>query len=227
VITFKGRAQFVAVALVALFAVFGMVVSSGATAKAESFTYWSLWVEADGKWAPSQQGASELEVTDQSVLGAKYLESEVELTTSDAPEIRPDYATLCPDLPAAEGQVRVAVILEYGGADLAPEGTNPPGNTTECVTIPEPVTASVALENADSVTADSAGFITAINGYPEGASGASVTPSAVPVGDPDDQGTNSWLIIVVGIVVLAILIAIFYLRSQKRGAKTADTNNIP
>ncbi|MCH9814993.1 MAG: hypothetical protein K0U64_00895 [Actinomycetia bacterium] len=224
-ITLKGRAHVVATALVTVFAVFGLMVSLGGSAKAESFTYWSLWVEEDGKWAPSQQGASDLTVTDQSVLGAKYLESEVELTSSDAPELKPDYAALCPDLPAAEGQVRVAIVLEYGDASLAPDGTNPPGNSNECVTIPEPATAAVALENAGSVTADSAGFITAINGYPADAAGASVTPSAVPVGEPDDEGTDSWIIVVVGVVILAILIAIFYLRSQRRGAQDANVDS--
>lgn len=214
-------------ALVGLATTFALVLAMGTgAARAESFTYWSLWIVEDGTWAAASMGASDLKLTDESAFAAKYLESDAELTKVDAPESSSDYASLCPELQPEDGQVRVAVVLDFGDPNLAPGGQTPPENAVKCVLVAEPVTAAGALEAASSVTADSAGFMTAIDGYPgledaDTGEGEASTSSDQLVAEPDD-GTNAWFMGGLALVVIVGLIAFVVMRNKKNDDGDSD-----
>ena len=191
--------------LIALFAI--LAGTSAGDARAESFKYWSLWTAEDGTWTAATVGAADLQLDDQSVFAAKYVESEVELTAADAPSEKAKYLDLCPDQQPQDGDARVAVVIDYGEAGLAPEGQTPPTNELECLYVPQPATGAAALSVTATVTEEASGFITAINGYPKAAEGE--TASAEPiVEDPSEGAPWGWIIGVVALVIIAILIGL-------------------
>jgi hypothetical protein len=105
------------------------------------------------------------------------------------PRAQAAFGSLCPGMgPAASGEKRVAVVVDYGTTDDAPPGERPPGAGTvrvECVTVPADVKA-VAVLNAAGVSLrwGSNGLVCGIDGYPR-------TECAAVVADPTPTPTRT------------------------------------
>ncbi|MCB0918325.1 MAG: hypothetical protein KDC39_07120 [Actinobacteria bacterium] len=145
---------------------------TGAQAQ-ETYRYWSLWVPTSGSWQAAEVGAADILLSDGGVVGARYVETGAALSPSDAPGRSPVFDELCPDVPVTTGRLRVAVVIDYGDPALAPTGQQTPVLTTTCLSLRSPTHALAALSQAAGVS-DSAGFISAIGGYPRAATSLKV-----------------------------------------------------
>jgi hypothetical protein len=113
-------------------------------------------------------------------------------TTSAAGTTKPRYASayssICNDPKPAGGDVRVAVVVDYGSASDWPPGEKPPvvGKVyTQCVTVPAGSRASTALSAAHlDLRIGSNGLICGINGFPS-------TECAPVVSDPVPTPTRT------------------------------------
>ena len=170
-----------------------LVLGFASTAQAEdAFRYWTYWWGQDGSWTYASTGPADQVVEDQSVEGW-LLQVTADPEPTKQPAEQPDYAALCPE--AAEpgdGQVRVAVVIDYGSAEDAPEGETPPAPVAECVEVAEGSTADVALTEAADVRSEN-GATCGINGYPAQGCFEQVTAipaeSASPGSDATDEAT--------------------------------------
>ncbi len=204
--------QALAAAVIALLCLLSPV---GSAANAEEFTYWSLWEVSDGQWVDSQTGAADIELDDESVIAAKYLRSDITLTEADAPSQPAQFDELCPDAsPAPDGSVNVAVVIDYGTSDLVSTGQSPPATSVSCQAISKPASGAAALSQAATVSAESDGFITALNGYP--GSGAEATGTD-DNRDSEESGLSViWIIILIAVVVLIILAIVVQVRRSRQ-----------
>lgn len=138
-------------------------VALAAPAHAAAYRYWSYWLGSDGQWSFSNVGASSRTPADGTVEGWRFSVSGV--AGNDRPSFAPDFDTVCADTPAQEGRKRVAVIVDPGLAEDAPDGEQPPGAWALCVVAEPRATGYDVLRAAAPVRVDS-GLICAIGGYP-------------------------------------------------------------
>lgn len=210
-----------------------------APASATAYRYWSYWLGASGTWAVAQTGPGGYELVDQDVQGWRFgITTE---TASQKPDNSPDFASLCPDLAAADapqGELRVAVVLDSGFAADAPEGERPPADVVSCTTVPAGSTGNQALAAVAKVN-DKQGLVCGINGYPVEECGAPVSdqdasaasaaaatekPNPAAVSAADQQAAASPAspgATVLGLAVLAGLVGAAFLIRRRRGMLAA------
>jgi hypothetical protein len=152
------------------------LIATAAPAQATTYRYWTYWWgSGTGKsgpgWTFAKVGPAGHRVADTWVLGWRF-----STTSSSSGGAKPrqsaDFATLCPSLATpVDGQVRVALVVDYGTTADAPPGQRPPSTTTvrvECLTVGASST-GVGVLNAAGVTVRSQnGLICALDGYPKG-----------------------------------------------------------
>jgi hypothetical protein len=136
---------------------------------------------------------------------------------SEPPVEAPDFATLCPDLAEpAEGELRAAVVIDFGSPEIAPPGDTPPSpNQVGCVTLEAGQNAADALVFASTMVRENEGFVCGIDGYPNEECGAEVDAAAISAAAESSGSLPGWLWPLVGVVVIGALIAI--LISARRG----------
>ena len=170
------------------------VVGIAATpAAADTYRYWSYWNAADGAWSMAMTGGADRILNDGDVDGWRF--GAFGLDTTITPRTGADLATLCPVLaaqPAADGQIRVAVVVDPGTVSAAPEGEVPGDVTVSCLTLPAGTNGNQALESAAEVRFDS-GLICGVNGYPAGECGPKVDDA---LGSTEDQSEAASTIVV-------------------------------
>lgn len=232
-----------------------MPLLSVTTANAVDYRYWTSWtagpviecktpegsvaivceeITSGQAWTFAKVGAQDIKPVDQSVLGWRFAVSVPSI--SDPPELPSTFAELCPAMSApVSDQHRVAVVIDFGLASIAPAGETPPTpNKVECISLEVGQSAADALVLAASdVRADGA-FLCGIDGYPakecgvevdaaslaiESATAETSQTEVVAVAEPNANSTPGWLWPVVGVVVLLTLVVIFI--SARRGKSKA------
>lgn len=162
----------------------GVPLTVAAPAQAAAYRYWSYWHVDNGAWAFSQVGAGGWRVQDGSVEGWHFA---VSPNTRSAPP--PRYAAskafdeLCGDTAKVGGQVRVALVLDFGvGADY-PSGDGPPvpALVGDCYVVPDRSTGIDVLNEAKVSVRDQAGLVCALAGHPATGCGEIVSdPTPTP-----------------------------------------------
>ena len=158
-------------AIAASIAVVGITATPAA---ADTYRYWSYWNAADGAWSMAMTGGADRILNDGDVDGWRF--GAFGLETTITPRTDADLVTLCPVLAAeeaAEGEIRVAVVVDPGTASVAPEGETPGDVIVSCLTLPAGTNGNQALEAAAEVRFDG-GLICGVNGYPAGECGPKV-----------------------------------------------------
>ncbi|WP_308404368.1 SCO2322 family protein [Streptomyces sp. ATCC 21386] len=173
--------------LVSLGALLLLLGSSG-PAHAAAYRYWSFWERDGSKWAYATQGPSTTRPADGEVQGFRFA---VSRDSSDA--VRPrgaaDFAAVCGDTAARDGQKRVALVIDFGTAADAPEGETPPKARTACARVPDDATTAEALASvAKPLRYDTNALLCAIGGYPVRGCGEAVDAGA---GTDTDSGAES------------------------------------
>jgi hypothetical protein len=247
-----------------LVASFAISVIAAPSASAADYRYWTFWtagpviqcsvaegatektceeLPAGTEWQFAQVGAQDIQLRDQSITGWKFAISTPD--GSEPPVEAPDFATLCPDLAEpAEGELRAAVVIDFGSPDIAPPGDTPPSpNQVGCVTLEAGQNAADALVLASGEVREDQGLVCGIDGYPSEECGAEVDAAAIsPAADEVDAAASStpadevdtaasdaaaessgslpgWLWPLVGVVVTGALIAIVISARRGRASK--------
>lgn len=156
-------------------------------AQAETtYRYWSYWVGGD-TWTYSARGSGFRVPPDAGVEGYRFVVSPQDGSQAAPPATASSYDVLCPGQPPPPtGQKRVALVLDYGPAGIAPVGETPPATSVQCLTAPEAATGLQVLQQVAQLRFHSSGLICGIAGFPatecpgQSARTASPKPSTSP-----------------------------------------------
>jgi hypothetical protein len=145
--------------------IFNLIFTSSAHAE-KGYRYWGYFQAAAGatQWTAAKTGPS-VELHDGDVEGWAFTASSNDIPATP-PMADPDFASLCNGSSQVTGKIRVGIVVDFGGADIAPTGENPKEVITDCVVIPAKSTGLVALQAIAQVRADKSGLICGIGGYP-------------------------------------------------------------
>ncbi|MFJ8646412.1 SCO2322 family protein [Streptomyces sp. NPDC093546] len=169
-----------------LLAVMALSLAVAAPAHAADYRYWSFWRTGPGAgWAFATEGPATARPVDGEVNGFRFAVSS-DSATSAAPRHAPDFAAVCGDTPREEGAKRVAVVVDFGTAADAPEGSRPPSpdQRAACARVPEDATSAEALAAvAKPLRYSGDGLLCAIFGYPRTGCGEQVAPDRTARGD--------------------------------------------
>jgi hypothetical protein len=78
----------------------------------------------------------------------------------------PDFQELCGSTSAVAGKIRVGLVVDFGGIDIAPTGETPKEFFQQCVLVTKNSTGMDVLQAALPVRTGSSGLICGIGGYP-------------------------------------------------------------
>ena len=156
------------------------------SANAADYRYWTFWVTTSDQWSFANEGAGTLKATDQMVTGWKFAITGADNGTP--PNQSAVFAELCPDTSEQAGVLRVAVVVDFNDASVAPEGETPPSESLiNCVTVNEEQTAADALNAAGLDVRANDGFVCGINGYPKEECGVEVPSTATETTEAETQ----------------------------------------
>lgn len=199
-------------------------------ANAESaYRYWGYFQAPAGSttWTAAMTGPT-VELKDGDVEGWIFTASSNDIPAA-APMMDPDFLALCADLPEVAGKIRVGLVVDFGGAEIAPTGETPLEFFADCVSLPEGSVGLDVLQAALEVRGDDSGLICGIAGYPSTECGAEIDANlliapavdATPISElasEDDSSGNA--LALPALAVLAILaIAIAMVGWNKRSAQ--------
>ena len=206
--------------LVSVLAALFLSLLSG-PAEAASYRYWGYYTWTDGAWAFATKGPDQTAPADGGVEGWRFAVT-TESGSPRVPRAAGDFDAICTSTDAAAGKKRVAVVIDGGVSDDAPEGTTPPEPRGACALVDESASGAEVLAAVATVRVEKA-LICAIDAYPAQGCGEPVdiepppTPDAqvalaLPTAeetattkaaeDGDDDGTP-WLPIAIGAAIVA------------------------
>jgi hypothetical protein len=193
----------------------------GATASPASaedgFRYWNYFHLQDGAFVFAQTGPGDYTPKDGDVEGWRYGTSTISQGLPPRANLdRLDFDAVCGDAEAAEGEKRVAVLIDYGTRADAPKGAEVPGPVAECAVVPADATGQQTLQAVADVRADGA-MLCGINGYPaqgcgEPVKNADVATNEQPVefevaggqAEREDDSSGSMAAVVAAVLVVVI-----------------------
>jgi len=203
--------------LTLLAALAGVVALSGPAQAESGYKFWGYYHLTGGKWVASSKGADGYQPADGAVEGFRYATT----TQSDfdrPPRAMPSFADVCAGTEAANGKKRVALVLDYGTTQDAPEGDTPPQPEAACAVVPAGASTQQALESVQPLRIEK-GLICAIGGYPSAGCAEQVKNATVPANEkPVDlampgqgegeasEAQNSAVLPLVGIGALVVLL---------------------
>lgn len=165
-------------AILSLFLAAVSVSALAAPAHAEDgYEYWMYFHLENDKWAFSQVGPADYQPKDGDVEGFRYGVS----TANAGIEPRADLAevnfdTVCGDTEAADGEKRVAVLVDYG---VEMGGETPPEPRAQCAVVADDASTQDVLGEIAQVRVENA-MTCALDGYPASGCGEPVKDAEVP-----------------------------------------------
>lgn len=191
-------------------AVFAAAVGAP-TAHAEGLTrYWSYWNAPEGAWTYATQGAGTVIPANGTVEGWSFVVTQGMSDEAGPPELVPAdaWAQACGAATPQAGEKAVAVVIDFGTADIAPAGETPPPPVTACAVVEESANGFHVLSAVAEVRAEG-GFLCGITGYPrdecapiiEALEPAVATPFAAAVAEAPtgSHDTPWWTLAVLGL----------------------------
>ncbi|MFF8843910.1 SCO2322 family protein [Streptomyces sp. NPDC015127] len=210
----RARSLVVLLGLAALLAVTGT-----APAQAAGYRYWSFWQSSGERWTYATEGPATARPADGSVTGFRFAVSE---DSGDAaqPRTAPDFAAICARTPAQDGTKRVALVVDFGTPEDAPQGERPPTRRTACARVAPDATAAEALAGvAKPLRYNGDALLCAISGYPRSGCGEQVsTREPAPARqDKGSDGSGPSVGVYAGIAAVLTLGAAALWQSRRRG----------
>jgi hypothetical protein len=217
-----------------------------APAQAAAYRYWGFYELSNGAWVFAQKGPDQTVPADGSVEGWRFAVGDEQSTR--LPRAVLTFDQLCGATPAAAGQKRVGLVVDFGRPADSADTTTPPAPTALCASVPTDATSTDVLAKAGALRTEK-GLVCAVAGYPatdcggevkevSAAAKAADTPvtiaapadatktpaAATPISaQPTSQATSSSAGTVAAYVVaaLAVLALVGYLVARsRRGAGT-------
>lgn len=161
----------------------GLVVAWVSPVQATEYRYWSYWLAEEGSWSYANVGPAFRVPADGTVEGWRFAINRD--GGGAAPRYAPDFESVCAQTEPVEDTKRVAVIVDPGLDEDAPDGQSAPGMWALCVSAPVKASGYDVLRAAASVRVDK-GFICAVNSYPA-AECAVVIDEPEPEPDPQPK----------------------------------------
>lgn len=207
--------------LVSVLAALFLTVLSG-PAEAASYRYWGYYTWTDGAWAFATKGPDQTAPADGAVEGWRFAIT-AESGSPRVPRADGDFDAICTSTDAAAGKKRVAVVIDAGLSDDAPQGATPPKPRGACALVNESASGAEVLAAVATARVEK-GLVCAIDAYPAQGCGDPVdtvppttadakvalalpkaketaTPKATDNGN--DDGGTPWLPIAIGAVLVA------------------------
>ncbi|MFF4338417.1 SCO2322 family protein [Kitasatospora sp. NPDC001540] len=196
--------------------------AAGVSSAAE-YRYWSFWKGGADGWAYQQVGPAGNVPADGAVDGWRFALSPDGGQDAPRPGPAPDFAAICADTAPGSGHKRVAVVLDFGTAQDAPGGEQPPAVRSVCASVPTAAnSAEVLAAVAAPLRYDSGAMLCAISGYPHAGCGEQVAAGAntgstggSSGGGTSDGGPSVGLYAGVGAVVLLGAGAVWQARRRR------------
>jgi hypothetical protein len=158
------RSGRVTLATLAVAGVTAVALTSAPAAHAAAYRYWAYWQGDTQGWHYATAGAGSTVPIDGQVEGWR-----LSVGGGDAPPlppgVDPSFFTICGDTPERAGTKRIAVVVDPGPAQIAPEQETPPVAITQCVQVPADASGFEVLQAATTVRTHN-GFVCGIDGYP-------------------------------------------------------------
>jgi len=132
-----------------------------------AYRYWAYWTASssagDATWQYAIEGSGTRVPADGDVEGWRFgLGGEAEPL---APGTAPDFDAICGSTQSAEDSKRVAVVVDPGVLEHAPDGEQPGAIVTACVVADPAATGFQVLAEVTDIRTD-AGFVCGLGGYP-------------------------------------------------------------
>lgn len=187
---------------------------------ATGYRYWGYFQAQGGatSWTAAMTGPS-VEVKDGDVEGWTFVFSNNDIPAV-APMMDPDFATLCDGIPETAGKVRVGLVVDFGDANIAPEGETPMEFFSDCVVVPAGSVGLDVLKSVLDVRAGDSGLICGIAGYPAQECGAEIeaptTQEAVTTSAPIEDAERSSQSTPLLMAVLAALLLVGFIFNRRR-----------
>ncbi|MFJ6697544.1 SCO2322 family protein [Streptomyces sp. NPDC091272] len=209
---------------------FAFLPAAQAADTPSGYRYWSFWERDGARWTYATQGAATTRPDDGAVEGFRFAVSQ---DSQDAakPRGNADFGAVCARTAAQEGTKRIALVLDFGTAQDAPDGERPPAPRTLCARVSPDATAADALAQvAKPLRYNSAALLCAIAGYPKAgcaeqvsgpggsataASPSAAAPTAVRGGNEDGGGPSAGLIVGFAAVLLLGGAAVWQARRRR------------
>ncbi|MEU2790278.1 SCO2322 family protein [Streptomyces sp. NPDC007100] len=169
-----------------------LALTAAAPAHAADYRYWSLRHGDNGSWRTTAEGPGTYRPADGAVEGLRFAVFRAETKESVVPRAPADFEAMCASTPAKSGTKRVALVLDFGTAQDAPDGEKPPSVRTHCVQLPpEATTAEALAKAAPPLRYGTSGLLCAIAGYPRRGCAEAVTDSSERASGSDVPRSNS------------------------------------
>jgi hypothetical protein len=154
------------------------VVASDAATK--GYRYWGYFQAAPGEttWTAAMTGPT-VDIKDGAVEGWSFVFSSDDIP-SEAPSVKPDFATICAHIKPVPGKKRIALVIDFGKKAYAPNGEKVKSTQVRCVRTAKSSQGIDVLGQVVKVRAEASGLICGFNGYPRQECGAEIdTPAAL------------------------------------------------
>ncbi|MFE2346368.1 SCO2322 family protein [Kitasatospora cineracea] len=191
--------------------------AAGASSAAD-YRYWSFWKGGADGWAYQQVGPAGNVPADGAVDGWRFVLSPDGGQDAPRPGPAADFAAICQGTAPSGGHKRVAVVLDFGTAQDAPGGEQPPAARTSCASVPTAAnSAEVLAAVAAPLRYDSGALLCAIAGYPHAGCGDQVAAgsNSAAKGGGSDGGPSLGLLAGAGAVVLLGAGAVWQARRRR------------
>jgi hypothetical protein len=167
---------------IALLAIVGLTLAAPLAASADSYRYWGYYQWDGDAWTFAQTGPAENIPADGDVDGWRFHVADESSTRM--PRADGDFDLICGADEAADGMKRVAVVIDYGTDEDAPDSADDvPLPRGGCAVVDERANSHDVLVAVSSVRVDG-GLTCAIGDYPATGCGEPVEGDA-PSGDED------------------------------------------
>jgi len=134
-----------------------------APAQAAAYRYWGFYQLTDGAWAFAQKGSDQIVPADGSVDGWRYAVGDEQSTRF--PRAVLTFDAICAATPAAAGQKRVGLVVDFGRPADSGDGATPPQPVALCASVPTDATSTDVLAKAGELRTEK-GLVCAVAGYP-------------------------------------------------------------
>ena len=154
-----------------------------APAEAASYRYWGYYTWTDGAWTFATKGPDETKPADGAVEGWRFAIT-TESGSPRVPRAAGDFEAICASTEAETGKKRVAVVVDAGLPDDAPEGATPPAPRGACALVDESASGAQVLAEVATARVEN-NLVCAIDAYP--AQGCGEPVDIEPPATPDAQ----------------------------------------
>lgn len=163
------------VAVMGFFA--GTVALSAPAHAADGYTFWGYYHSTDGQWVPADTGGADYTPKNGALEGYHWA-----TTTTDPsrpPRTDVTFDDVCAGTEAGDGQKLVAVVIDYGTEQDAPDGETPKQPEGLCAAVPQDANGQQVLDAVADVRIEK-GLTCGINGYPASGCSQQVADAQVP-----------------------------------------------